>query len=58
MRGSLRESRGARDSGVGRAAAIAYAREGLDVAINYYPDEEPDGQQLSGDEALHKRRSC
>src|SRR6478609_6276050 len=28
------------DSGMGRAAAIAYAREGADVAINYYPTEE------------------
>ena len=27
------------DSGMGRAAAIAYAREGADVAINYYPTE-------------------
>ena len=26
------------DSGMGRAAAIAYAREGADVAINYLPD--------------------
>ena len=26
------------DSGMGRAAAIAYAREGADVAINYFPD--------------------
>ena len=34
------------DSGVGRAAAIAYAREGADVAINYYPDEEPDAQEV------------
>src|ERR1700749_2204828 len=25
------------DSGMGRAGAIAYAREGADVAINYYP---------------------
>ena len=30
------------DSGMGRAAAIAYAREGADVAINYYPTEEQD----------------
>ena len=30
------------DSGMGRAAAIAYAREGADVAINYLPAEEPD----------------
>ncbi|MBV9061557.1 MAG: NAD(P)-dependent oxidoreductase, partial [Alphaproteobacteria bacterium] len=29
------------DSGMGRAAAIAYAREGADVAINYLPAEEP-----------------
>jgi hypothetical protein len=28
------------DSGMGRAAAIAYAREGADVAINYFPSEE------------------
>jgi hypothetical protein len=28
------------DSGMGRAAAIAYAREGADVAINYFPTEE------------------
>lgn len=34
------------DSGMGRAAAIAYAREGADVAINYLPDEEPDAQQV------------
>ncbi len=27
------------DSGIGRAAVIAYAREGADVAINYHPDE-------------------
>ena len=34
------------DSGVGRAAAIAYAREGADVAINYLPAEEPDAQEV------------
>lgn len=34
------------DSGIGRAAAIAYAREGADVAINYYPTEEPDAQEV------------
>jgi NAD(P)-dependent dehydrogenase (short-subunit alcohol dehydrogenase family) len=32
------------DSGMGRAAAIAYAREGADVAINYFPTEEPDAK--------------
>jgi len=34
------------DSGLGRAAAIAYAREGADVAINYLPAEEEDAQQV------------
>ncbi|HUI99463.1 MAG TPA: hypothetical protein VLY46_04465 [Usitatibacter sp.] len=29
------------DSGIGRAAAIAFAREGADVAINYLPAEQP-----------------
>lgn len=34
------------DSGMGRAAAIAYAREGADVAINYLPDEDPDAREV------------
>ncbi len=34
------------DSGMGRAAAIAYAREGADVAINYFPAEEPDAREV------------
>ncbi|MBR0709756.1 SDR family oxidoreductase [Bradyrhizobium liaoningense] len=34
------------DSGMGRAAPIAYAREGADVAINYVPNEEPDAQDV------------
>ena len=34
------------DSGMGRAAAIAYAREGADVAINYLPAEEPDAKEV------------
>src|SRR6201996_1770518 len=34
------------DSGMGRAAAIAYAREGADVAINYFPTEEPDATEV------------
>lgn len=34
------------DSGMGRAAAIAYAREGADVAINYFPSEESDAQEV------------
>ena len=34
------------DSGIGRAVAIAFAREGADVAIGYLPDEEPDAQDV------------
>lgn len=34
------------DSGIGRAAAIAFAREGADVAINYFPTEEPDAKEV------------
>jgi len=34
------------DSGMGRAAAIAYAREGANVAINYFPTEEPDAREV------------
>jgi NAD(P)-dependent dehydrogenase (short-subunit alcohol dehydrogenase family) len=34
------------DSGMGRAAAIAFAREGADVALSYLPDEEPDAQEV------------
>lgn len=34
------------DSGIGRAAAIAYAREGADVAFNYLPVEQPDADDV------------
>src|ERR1700722_17249331 len=34
------------DSGMGRAAAIAFAREGADVAINYLPEEEEDAKEV------------
>lgn len=34
------------DSGIGRAAAIAYAREGADVAINYLPSEEDNAHEV------------
>lgn len=34
------------DSGIGRAVAIAYAREGADVAINYLPSEQPDADEV------------
>lgn len=32
------------DSGIGRAVAIAYAREGCDVALSYLPAEQPDAE--------------
>ena len=34
------------DSGIGRAAAIAFAREGADVALVYLPSEESDAQEV------------
>ncbi|HYW33502.1 MAG TPA: SDR family oxidoreductase [Gemmatimonas sp.] len=33
------------DSGIGRAVAVVYAREGADVAICYLPEEEPDAEE-------------
>jgi len=35
------------DSGMGRGAAIAYAREGADVAISYLPAEEADAREVA-----------
>jgi NAD(P)-dependent dehydrogenase (short-subunit alcohol dehydrogenase family) len=34
------------DSGMGRSAAIAFAREGADVAINYHPAEQADAEEV------------
>jgi NAD(P)-dependent dehydrogenase (short-subunit alcohol dehydrogenase family) len=34
------------DSGIGRATAIAYAREGADVVINYLPEEQSDADEV------------
>ena len=34
------------DSGIGAAVAIAYAREGADVAITYLPEEEKDARHV------------
>jgi hypothetical protein len=36
------------DSGIGRAVAIAYAREGADVLLAYLPEEEEDAQTTAG----------
>jgi NAD(P)-dependent dehydrogenase (short-subunit alcohol dehydrogenase family) len=33
------------DSGIGRAVALAFAREGADVLISYLPEEEDDAQE-------------
>ena len=34
------------DSGMGPAAAIAFDREGAEVAINNFPSEEPDAREV------------
>lgn len=34
------------DSGIGRAAAIAFAREGADIVLNYLPSEEEDAREV------------
>jgi NAD(P)-dependent dehydrogenase (short-subunit alcohol dehydrogenase family) len=34
------------DSGIGRAAAIAFAREGADVVLSYLPEEEDDAKEV------------
>lgn len=34
------------DSGIGRAVAIAFAREGADIALNYLPSEAGDAQEV------------
>src|SRR5687767_6254574 len=35
------------DSGIGRAVAVLYAREGADVAIVYLPVEQPDAEETA-----------
>ncbi len=35
------------DSGIGRAAAIAYAREGADVVLNYLATEQSDAEEVA-----------
>jgi NAD(P)-dependent dehydrogenase (short-subunit alcohol dehydrogenase family) len=36
------------DSGIGAATAIAFAREGADVALSYLPEEDEDGARFAG----------
>ncbi len=36
------------DSGIGRAVAIAFAREGADVVLSYLPDEQEDAEVTAG----------
>ena len=35
------------DSGIGRAAAIAFLREGADIAIGYLPEEQADAEEVA-----------
>jgi NAD(P)-dependent dehydrogenase (short-subunit alcohol dehydrogenase family) len=35
------------DSGIGRAVALAFAREGADVVLSYLEEEEPDAQETA-----------
>ncbi|MGN7861954.1 SDR family oxidoreductase [Microbacterium sp. 22303] len=35
------------DSGIGRAVAIAFAREGADVALSYLPEEQADAEETA-----------
>ncbi len=45
------------DSGIGRAVAVLYAREGADVAIVYLAEEQSDAEETS--QAVHKEgRKC
>jgi len=34
------------DSGIGRAVAIAFAREGADIVLSYLPEEQPDADEV------------
>lgn len=44
------------DSGIGRAVAVAFSREGADVAINYLEAEQPDADSLREDIERHRGR--
>lgn len=45
------------DSGIGAAVAIAFAREGADVAINYLPDEQQDAEHIAKQIELEGRKA-
>ena len=45
------------DSGIGRAVAIAFAREGADVAIGYLPEEQEDAEDTAAWIELAGQRS-
>jgi len=45
------------DSGIGRAVAVLFAREGADVAIVYLPEEEKDARETQRIVASQKRRA-
>jgi len=45
------------DSGIGRATAIAFAREGADIVLNYLPEEESDAQEVVALIAAEGRRA-
>ena len=45
------------DSGIGRAVAVLYAREGADVAIIYLPEEQQDAEQTA-EAVRNEGREC
>ena len=45
------------DSGIGRAVALMYAREGADLALVYLPEEESDAQETARAIQRHGRRA-
>lgn len=44
------------DSGIGRAVAVLFAREGAHVAICYLPDEQRDAEKTQREVQAHRRR--